>query len=177
MIDGKLQQFVAGVVARAQITFGDVRRLQRIYLPTGITNPEELETLISLNAKISRADSTWAKWLVAAVADFAARAQGCEHSIDESAGKLVDEMLAASPASLGRRIGRQIRRELARRQAMEPGHAIRHQRKCERDSNIPRLSQAGIPENVFPTVWSEMMLGPSHRAVLQLTATSIRLAA
>jgi hypothetical protein len=43
MINGKLQEFVGNVIAKGQISYGDVRRLQRDYLPRGITNCEEVE--------------------------------------------------------------------------------------------------------------------------------------
>ena len=63
------------MIAKGQIRYGDVRRLQRDYLPGGITNHEELELLISLNAKLVRADKAWAQWLVAAVAEFVANGE------------------------------------------------------------------------------------------------------
>jgi hypothetical protein len=176
MIDRRLQEFVGNIIAKGQITFGDVRRLQRGCLPTGISSCEELEALISLNSKIGRADKTWAQWLVPAVVDFVATGQGCEPTIEEHAAKWVDSLLAASPANLGRRIARQIRRELARQRAIESPSAIQHHLERARGSNVTHSSQAGVPENDFATVWSEMILGPRHRA-LQLTARSISLAA
>jgi len=177
MIDRRFQEFVGNIIAKGQITFGDVRRLQRDCLPTGILSCEELETLISLNSKIARADKTWAQWLVPAVVDFVATGQGCEPLIEESAGKWVDSLLAASPTNLGRRIARQIRRELARLRAIESISAIQHHLERARGCNVPHSSQAGEPKNDFTTVWAEMILAPSHRAVLQLQAKSISLAA
>jgi len=174
MIDRRFQEFVGNIIAKGQITYGDVRRLQRGCLPTGISSCEEMETLISLNSKIARADKTWAQWLVPAVVDFVATGQGCEPPIEEPAGKWVDSLLAASPTNLSRRIARQIRRELARLRVSTS--AIQHLERA-RGSNVPHSSQAGVPENAFTTVWSEMILRPSHRAVLQLTAKSISLAA
>ena len=38
MINGKLQEFVCNVAVKGRISYGDVRRLQRDYLPGGITN-------------------------------------------------------------------------------------------------------------------------------------------
>jgi hypothetical protein len=61
IINGNLRDFVCNVIAKGEITLGDVRRLQRGYLPAGITNWEELEILISLNAKLARADRAWAQ--------------------------------------------------------------------------------------------------------------------
>ena len=177
MIDRRLLEFVGNIISKGQITFGDVRRLQRGCLPTGISSREELETLISLNSKIARADKTWSQWLVPAVVDFVATGQGCEPPIEEPAGKWVDSLLAASPTNLSRRIARQIRRELARLRAIESTSAMQHHLEHVRSCNVPHSSQARVPENNFATVWSEMILGPSHRAVLKLTARSISLAA
>jgi len=70
IINGSLPDFVFTVIAKGQITLGDVRRLQRGYLPGGITNWEDLEILISLNAKLARADRAWAQWLIPVVSDF-----------------------------------------------------------------------------------------------------------
>jgi hypothetical protein len=177
MIDRRLQEFVGNMIAKGQITFGDVRRLQRGCLPTGISSREELEALISLNSKIARVDKTWAQWLVPAVVNFVATGRGCEPPIEEPADKWVDSLLAASPTNLGRRIARQIRRELARLRAIESTSAMPRHLEHARGCNVQHSSQAGVPENNFGTVWSEMILGPSHRAVLQLTARSISLAA
>ena len=68
MSTGRLQDFATSVIARGQITFGDVRRLQRDYLPGGITTREEAEILIALSDRLVRADRAWAQWLVAALA-------------------------------------------------------------------------------------------------------------
>jgi hypothetical protein len=43
IVNGKLPDFACNVISKGQITLGDVRRLQRSYLPGGITNREELE--------------------------------------------------------------------------------------------------------------------------------------
>jgi hypothetical protein len=177
MIDRRLQEFVSNIISKGQITFGDVRRLQRGCLPTGISSREELEALISLNSKIARSDKTWAQWLVPAVVDFVTTGQGCEPPIEEPAGKWVDSLLAASPTNLGRRIARQIRRELARLRAIESTSTIQHHLERVLGCNVPHSSQAGVPENDLTTVRSEMILGPGHRAVLQLTAKNISLAA
>jgi len=114
MIDGKLHEFADNVINRGRIGFGDVRRLQRSYLPAGIANGEELELLISLNAKLDRVDKAWAEWLVSAVRDFVVTRQGCEQRA-EDAGKWVERLAAgyASASKLGRRVARQLRRELS----------------------------------------------------------------
>jgi len=112
IINGKLRDFACNVIAKGQITLGDVRRLQRGYLAGGITNREELEILISVNAKIVRADKAWAQWLISVVADFVTKREACEHPFDDAARKSVEHLLAASATNLGLRIARQIRRRL-----------------------------------------------------------------
>jgi hypothetical protein len=79
----KLQGFVTQTAARSQITFGDVRRLQRDCLPGGITAGEEVERLLWLDSTVSRADKAWSQWLVAAVADFALRSGVTEDGVAE----------------------------------------------------------------------------------------------
>ena len=113
MIDGKLQDFVSNVIARGRITFGDVRRLQRRYLPNGLTRRDDVEMLISLNGQLDRADKAWAEWLTAAVTD-SARREDCGPAIEDAAASAVERLLASaeSVTKLGQRIARQIRREL-----------------------------------------------------------------
>src|SRR5262245_17309925 len=71
MDNSKLQDFVTITVLHNRITFGDVRRLQRDYLPHGLASHEQVELLLHLDGIIDRADRAWADWLVAAVFDFA----------------------------------------------------------------------------------------------------------
>jgi hypothetical protein len=119
IINGKLRDFACNVIAKGQITLGDVRRLQRGYLPGGITNREEFEILISLNAKLLRADKAWAQWLISVVADFVTTPEASGCPFEDAAGKWVERMLAASTTKLGLRIARQIRRELSRLRATQ----------------------------------------------------------
>jgi hypothetical protein len=119
IVNGKLPDFACNVISKGQITLGGVRRLQRSYLPGGITNREELEILISLNTKLVRADKAWAQWLVSAVADFVKAPKAYERSFEDAAGKWVERLLAASATKLGLRIARQIRRELSRLRASQ----------------------------------------------------------
>src|SRR5262249_18694824 len=118
IVNGNLPDFACNVISKGQITLGDVRRLQRNYLPDGITNSEELELLISLNTKPVRADKAWAQWLVSAVADFIKTRKACERSLDDAADKWVERLLATSATKLGLRIARQIRREGSRLRAI-----------------------------------------------------------
>jgi hypothetical protein len=112
IINGKLRDFVCNAIAKGQITLGDVRRLLRGYLPDGITNREELQILISLNAELVRADKAWAQWLVSVVADFVTRREACERPFEAATSKWVQGLLAASATNQGLWIARQIRRRL-----------------------------------------------------------------
>jgi hypothetical protein len=127
IINGKLRDFIGSVTAKGQITLGDVRRLQRGYLPGGDTDREELEILISLNAKVVRADKAWALWLVSVIADFITSAKTCE-PFDRTAGKWVEALLTGSATKLGVRIARQIRRQL---RAIESTHAGSGVQTCD----------------------------------------------
>ena len=125
MSTGKLQDFATSVIARGQITFGDVRRLQRDYLPGGITTREEAEILIALSDRLVRADRAWAQWLVAALACHLRSQEECGASVAEAGRAWTDGLLAASPATtaFGRRIARAIRRELPKLIAADCGNA------------------------------------------------------
>lgn len=150
MINAKLQEFVGSVIAKGQIGYGDVRRLQRDYLPGGITNHEELELLLSLNAGLVRADRAWAQWLVASVAEFVAKEEAGEHPSNESVGKLVGRLLAASTTSCGRRVARQVRRELGRRHGVQATNAAEPHREGVPRYSTQRLSRAGAQEKDSP---------------------------
>lgn len=119
MSDNNLQDFVTSTAARSHITFGDVRRLQRNCLPTGITSRAEAEALICLNGKVGRADKTWAQWLVTSISTFAATRE--RHGVVADAGTVewLERLLRTTTVEtgLGRRIARELRREVARLQA------------------------------------------------------------
>jgi hypothetical protein len=143
MINGKLQEFVSNVNAKGQIGYGDVRRLQRDYLPDGITNPEELELLIAVNAGPVRADRAWAQWLVAAVAEFVAKREGQEHPGGETADEWIGRLLAGATTSLGRRIARQIRCVLGQRSSVQSkGSDQPHQESATDDVAEPSQAKA-----------------------------------
>jgi hypothetical protein len=148
MINGKLRDFVCHVIAKGQITLGDVRRLQRGYLRDGITNGEELEMLISLNANLLRADKAWPQWLLSVVTDFVTNREACEPSFDAS-GKWADRLLAASATKLGRRIARQIRRELSRPRAMQVTRPEECIQSCDVQEPDPREDH---PDDCSPRI-------------------------
>jgi hypothetical protein len=145
MANRKLQEFVCNVIARDQLSYGDVRRLQRDYLPNGFANREDIELLISLNARLVRADKAWAKWLVASIAEFVAGREVSDHQ--EPVGEWIGRVLATSTAGLGRRIARQIRRELARRQGIQSTNSDQSHIEGVRVYGVQQPPQAGTPEN------------------------------
>jgi hypothetical protein len=146
MINGKLQEFVRNVAAKGQMSYGDVRRLQRDYLPGGVAKREELELLISLSTRLVRADKAWAQWLVASVVEFVAKEDVREHPSKEAVGKWVGCLLATLTTSVGRRIARRVRCELARQHSIQSTESV----QCPPDGigtcNVRQPSQAGTPE-------------------------------
>jgi hypothetical protein len=169
IVNGKLPDFASNVIAKGQITLGDVRRLQRSYLPRGITNREELEILISLNANLVRADRAWAQWLVCAVADFVKTRKACERSLEDAADKWVEWLLAASPTKLGLRIARQIRRELSRLRAIQLTPAGEGVQTCAiqqpRQVKLPEYDPHDCSLRNNPAVERSACLRPSRHTV------------
>src|SRR3954451_18076473 len=90
MINSSLQTFINKVHAAGRINFGGVKRLQRDILPDGISSREEAELLLTLDRTVSRADRSFADWLVAMM-------------VDESAERLhmeaLDRVPKATPAA------------------------------------------------------------------------------
>jgi hypothetical protein len=149
MINGNLQDFVRNVIAKGNMGYGDVRRLQRDYLPSGITNREDLELLIPLNAALVRADKAWAQWFVASVVEFFAERDVREHSSREPAGEWAARLLVASTTRLGRRIARQVRGELERQHSIQSTNSDRPHPTGIRSDNVEQAPQAGASENDF----------------------------
>jgi hypothetical protein len=114
--DLSLAGFVTSAIAHRRITFGDVRRLQRDYLPRGIESRAQAEMLTSLTTEVGHADRSWRQWFAAALTGFAARsAEGGAAARDETIAWL--EHLSDKPG-LARRTGRKIARQL--REEAEP---------------------------------------------------------
>jgi hypothetical protein len=163
MINGKLQDFATSAMARTQISFGDVRRLQRNCLPLGITTRDEAESLIALNATLVRADKAWAAWLVPALADFVTARPIADVSGAEAAKAWLQGLLAQSPtsAALGRKIARHIRRLTqppADESSAAPQRPHRKVRTCKTEPVVAMMA---------PIVRSEIAVRPSRRAVAQ----------
>lgn len=176
MINGTLQEFVGDVVNRRRINFGDVRRLQRVFLPSGITNREEMEVLVSLNTKLVRADKAWAQWLVAAVEDFVVTQEECRGPAEDGAHQSTEHLLTAPATGVDRRIARQIRRALAKPRDAQPKGAnndsLEGARRKKRRSRVgphARATRACSIRNdmrvthrtvVRPTEWSFGLIAP-----------------
>jgi hypothetical protein len=121
MSGNKLKEFINDLVARGRITFGDVRRLQRDYLPNGVSTRQDIEMLIRADSAVSRVDRSWTAWLVAAITDFARREQRDDPVVNEPCLWL-DGLLALNGKATknARRIVREIRRGAQQTAAIIP---------------------------------------------------------
>jgi hypothetical protein len=115
-MDNKLQDFVTITVLHNRITFGDVRRLQRDYLPQGLASREDAELLIRLDGMIERADRAWTDWLVAAAFDFAVFSERSVDAVASGTCEWLMDVLAALDIST--KATRRLERDL--QQALEP---------------------------------------------------------
>ncbi|WP_460451345.1 hypothetical protein [Alsobacter sp. SYSU BS001988] len=116
-----------------RIGFGDLRRLQRDILPTGVATPREAELLLALDGALARADKGWTDFLAEAVSSFALgrAAMGLD---EETAAWLQRAASAARPATAAAVLKR-VRRDAAARggrrdagirpAAAEPSEAVR----------------------------------------------------
>lgn len=158
MINAKLQDFATGATTRGQLSFGDVRRLQRDCLPQGITTRDEAERLIALDAALTRADKAWAAWLVPALADFVSAQQAADAA--DTTKAWLQALLAQSPAAaaLGRKIARHIRR------ASQPAasDACDAQPRPRRKVQTCKAQRAAA--RIAPIVASEIVVRPGRRA-------------
>ena len=115
MENSELQDFVTITVLHNRITFGDVRRLQRDYLPHGIACREQVETLLHLDGMIERVDRAWADWLAAAVFDFAVFSERSVDAVESGTCDWLLDHLAALEIST--KVTRRLERDL--HQALE----------------------------------------------------------
>ena len=112
-----LEDFAARIEAKARITFGDVRRLQRDHLPGGLSSFEEARILLQLDASVARTDRAWFGWLVATIVDFAVPSEGMR-AVDDA----LEAQLALENASV--RARRRIAREIREARRRQPGSTV-----------------------------------------------------
>jgi hypothetical protein len=137
--DSSLAGFVTNAITHSRITFGDIRRLQRDYLPGGIETRAQAEMLTTLAAEVAHADRSWRQWFTAALADFAAKsAEGGAAACDETIAWL--EHLSEKPG-FARRISRKIARRL-RRGAEPAGTTALAAEQASMDAGQPQGSTA-----------------------------------
>ena len=116
MDNSKLHDFITITVLHNRITFGDVRRLQRDYLPHGLSSREQVEILLHLDGMVDRADRAWADWLTAAVFDFAVFSERSVDAVERGTCDWLLDHLATLDIST--KVTRRLERDL--HQALEP---------------------------------------------------------
>jgi hypothetical protein len=140
-MQSKLQDFVTNAVGKNRITFGDVRRLQRDYLPDGISSYEDVKTLLGLDARIERTDRAWTAWLVSAVFEFAVHG---EHCVGTDAGGNFEWLLDLLPETAVRTTAR---RRITR--AIKP-RRVRDTTSPARADQVPAIIPARAESAAWP---------------------------
>lgn len=121
MIRQSLRQFVTRVLRTKQITFRDVRSLQREILADGLSTREEAEALIALDQAVPQSDAAWAGYLVTLVVDFAVWGSRPTGYVDEETARWLAAWLSCgTPNKTLLRIGREVVSE-----AQDVGTALR----------------------------------------------------
>lgn len=103
-----LRMFAARVGKSRRIGFDDVGKLRRDILPDGINSRDEAELLFAIDRKLSRADSSFADWLVAALADFAVWGARPTGYVDADTARWLRPLLLNASASVMRRTVQEI---------------------------------------------------------------------
>lgn len=108
MSHSSLREFISNVLSRKRLRFGDLRRLQRDVLPSGITSREEAEALLALDQALRKADEDWPGYLTTVVKDFVVSSGRSPGSVDqETAVWLVSQLSVVSPRT-GLAIAREV---------------------------------------------------------------------
>jgi hypothetical protein len=105
MNSSSLDLFVGNVLARKRIRFGDLRRLQRDILPSGLTARGEAEALIALDQAVERADPTWRRYLTRVVTEFVGVDGG---SVDQDAAAWLVAVLSCARPKTAAAIVREV---------------------------------------------------------------------
>ena len=139
-----LQEFVTTMAARGRITFGDVRRLQRDYLPGGITTCDQAEMLIRLDTVVHRADRAWTPWLVAAILDFATRS---DQPVGTGTSDACERLWAVLAAASSSKVARIVRR--GRNRQVEPSAGPARHVPAQQAISFPvKPDNAPLPKTV-----------------------------
>jgi len=159
-----LEDFAARIEAKARITFGDVRRLQRDHLPGGLSSFEEARILLQLDANVARSDRAWFGWLVATIVDFAVPSEGTR-----AADEALDAQLALENASA--RARRRIAREIREARRRQPGSTLAPALEEINDERGVEESSVSEESNAFVGSLVESCdLADNGVAVVQLAA-------
>ena len=106
-----LHMFTTRVTKSRRISFDDVSELRRDILPYGISSREEAELFFALDRKVSRADSSFADWLVAALVDFVVWGDRPTGYVDADTARWLIPLLLNATTSVVRRFIHEIAHE------------------------------------------------------------------
>ena len=105
--------FTDKILAKARISFGDVRRLKRDILPDGIASRGQAEALLALDRAVAKADAAWERWLVTTIVDFVVWAERPTGIVDEDTALWLAAALRSHAGTRAGKRGRLIAREIA----------------------------------------------------------------
>ena len=105
-----LTEFANKMREKKRISFGDVQRLRRSVLPDGIGCRDEVELLLGLDCHVTRTDSAWSDFLVAAVVQFVVWAERPTGIVDNDTALWLAAALGGkgAPTRTARLIAREI---------------------------------------------------------------------
>lgn len=114
MIRVSLAEFVAKVMSKGRISFGDVQRLRRDILADGIASRDDAELLFDLDRGMTRVDAAWSGWLVSTTVDFVVWAERPTGIVDEDTARWLAAVLtggAVAPSKTARLIAGEVAEE------------------------------------------------------------------
>ncbi len=103
-----LESFVQTVLRDKRIRFGDVRRLQRNVLASGIASREEAETLLALDRSIAKPDPAWTDFLVTAIRRFVVEIMEPKGFVDSGKTDWLADLAGDPPSKAVRTIAREV---------------------------------------------------------------------
>src|SRR3954464_3298259 len=144
MSRASLREFISSVLVRKRLRFGDLRRLQRDVLPTGIATREEAEALITLDQALSKADVDWPAYLITAVRDFVVSTSNPAGCVDgETAAWLVSQLSSSATSRAARTDGAAPHDGTERDRDHPAGHGSTVARACGRGERAGSRASAG----------------------------------